>query len=63
MVSKTYRDYLNLTGLARVVLLCKKIADYVWDYLKLYESALRDGISNERVVTAAGAIQELPYAE
>lgn len=25
--------------------------------------ARRDGISNERVVRAAGAIQELPYAE
>lgn len=63
LVSKLYKDYLNLTGLAQVVLLCNKIGDYAWDYLKLYELACRDGISNEKVVRAAGAIQELPYAE
>lgn len=63
LVSKLYKDYLNLTGLAQVVLLCNKIGDYAWDYLKLYELARRDGISNEKVVRAAGAIQELPYAE
>jgi predicted nuclease with TOPRIM domain len=63
LVSKLYKDYLNLAGLTRIVLLCNKIGDYAWDYLKLYELARRDGISNEKVVWAAGAIQELPYAE
>ena len=63
IVSRLYNEYMKLKGLWQVSLLCEKIGEDAWPYLDLYRMACQKGLSNESVIRAVVAFNEIPAAE
>jgi hypothetical protein len=63
IVSRLYNEYMKLKGLWQVSLLCEKIGEDAWAYLDLYKMACRKRLSNESVIRAVVAFNEIPTAE